>query len=223
MLWLTEFETPSNVVVKSNLAETVVEDGTLEDEDEPLVNDCAIAKIVDAKTAVEEMKWLEDALTAGESVAYTAAVLVLLNGPVASVMGDEGEPLGAVMLPELSVLLRDVNFPGLWETKLGADSVAVAVLLSVCVERTGSAGLILSDVYVVVALSHQPSIEVFEDHGRDLVQDEVGRVVRSERCLSLEAANRELDRVTVTVTYRVVVDLTVVLECSRVIPASSDE
>ena len=46
--------------------EIVVGDVTLEDEDEPLVIDCAIVKIADATIAVEEMKWLEDALIAGE-------------------------------------------------------------------------------------------------------------------------------------------------------------
>lgn len=82
--------------------------------------------------------------------------------------------------PPVSVLLRDVSFPWSWETKLGAVSVAVAVSLSVCVERTGSAGLTPSDVYVIVALPRQPSTEVFEDDGRGPVHDEVGQDVRKE-------------------------------------------
>lgn len=81
----------SNSDETPELVETVVEGATLEVEDELLVNDCAIARIVDAITAVEEMKWLADALTAGESVVISAALLlvvgsVLLDGVVVLVL-----------------------------------------------------------------------------------------------------------------------------------------
>lgn len=176
----------SNSDETPELVETVVEGVNLEKEDELLVNDCAITRIVDATTAVEEMAWLEDALTAGESVALLLVVgSALLCGVVVLVLGEEGRPFGLVVPRELSVpvLLRDASFPWSWETSLGAVSVAVAVSLSVRVERTGSAGFTLSDVYVVVALLRQPSTEVFETDGRGPVHGEVGQDVREERCL----------------------------------------